>query len=265
MTANDRAFDLLRAVVAAPSPQGLGELVVSSGLTKPTVRRLLVALDRLGFVRQDAKRRYVAGAGILDLAAAALERIDLAGEAQEVLAGLRTTMAGTVALSEYVDGRLVVVSTLAPNGPYKVAGRGVTNTGLHATATGKAVLAFLPAADTVWLLGNNPLERYTEHTLADITALRGQLREIAGLGFAINDQESRAGVRCIAAPVRNHLARPVAVVSVSVAAAQVSVAALCKHSAQLMEAADAISDGIGGPRLGNCVAGGSESGESDQR
>jgi DNA-binding IclR family transcriptional regulator len=241
VSANDRAFELLNAVLGAPAPPGLIELVSSSGLTKPTVRRL--------FVRQNEQRQYVPGAKILDLAATALERIDFATEFADILAALPVRVPATVTLSVYADRRLLTVSTLSSNRPYRVAGRSASSFGLHATAGGKAILAYLPDADVNSLLCAEPMESYTKNTLIKPADLRKALADTARRGYALNDEESQCGVRCIAVPVRNHLAHPAAVLAMSVATSQVSLTVLRKESHDLIGAADAISEAIGGPIL----------------
>ncbi|WP_031469487.1 IclR family transcriptional regulator [Sciscionella sediminilitoris] len=249
MTANDRAFDLLEMIIESPEPRGLGELVSASGLTKPTVRRLLLGLEGQGFVRQDAQRRYVVGARVLDVAATALGNVDLVADSQGVLSDLRSRLSATVTLSVYADRQLHPAATLAPNAPYKVAGRGVAATGLHATAAGKSVLACLSDADVGWLLGTGELERYTAGTVTDPGELRAQLGEVLRRGYAVNDEESQPGVRCVAAPVRNYLSRPMAAVSVSVAASQGGGEWLTEQGSLVAAAADEIGSWFGGPEL----------------
>ncbi|MET4433210.1 IclR family transcriptional regulator [Mycolicibacterium sp. 624] len=247
MSATDRAFTLLDMIVGSSEPRGLSDLVRSSGLTKPTVRRLLVLLSDLGYVRQNDAKQYLPGAKSLDLAARAMTRIDFADEFTDVLAGMRVRVPATLALNVYGDHRLATVATLTSHSGYRVAGRSVSAVGLHATASGKAILAHLPRPDVEVLLTADVLPAYTSTTTTDVEKLRLELREVASRGYAINDEESQRGVRCIAAVVRNYLGHPVAAVSMSVAASQVSVAVLRRESPELIRTADEISAALGGP------------------
>lgn len=250
VSANDRALWLLEAVVTAAQPPGLSDLVSTSGLTKPTVRRLLLSLSELGFLRQNELRQYVPGAKILDLAASALAHTDFGAEFTDVLAGMRVRVPATLTMSVFADGRLQTVTTLASNRGYRVAGLGVSAVGLHATASGKAILTFLPQADIEAIFRAEPMRAYTPTTTTNVIDLRSELQEVAKRGYAINDEESQHGVRCIAAAVRDYLAHPVAVVSMSVASSQVSVAVLRRESTELIRAADTITSAVGGPLLG---------------
>ena len=246
MTATDKAFELLDFIVGAENPPGLLQLVEMSALKKATVRRSLIALVQQGFVRQDSQRRYHPGLRPLDLATVALDSLALAFEARDVVDALCDQVSGTLTLAEYADGQLKVLLTLASSDPYRVAGRGLESTGFHATAAGKAILACLPRPDVRWALGPEPFPLYTPNTLMGFDALDSELKQIADQGYALNDEESRLGVRCVAVTIRNHLNRPAAVLSVSVATSQASIEDLHRAAHPLLLAAHAISDRIGG-------------------
>ncbi len=246
VTATDKAFELLALISAAPRPQRLLDVVKASGLKQATVRRSLVGLARQGLVRQDARKAYLPGLHILDLAAVALDRMDFAAEAEGALRALSVDVPGTITLALYRDRQLSIASTLASSEPYRVAGRGIESTGFHATAAGKAIIAHLPPPDVGWLLGPGPLPRYTPHTITAVEVLLQELAHVAARGFAINDQESRIGVRCLAAPIWNHLAHPMGAVTVTVAASQCTVDELIPSAAVVRSAAAAISSSMGG-------------------
>jgi DNA-binding IclR family transcriptional regulator len=247
VTANDKAFDLLDFIVDAKEPPGLTQLVQMSALKKATVRRLLLGHMRQGFVRQDSQKRYLPGLRLLDMAAVAFDSLDLVSEAREVVEGLSDQVPGTLTFAVYADRHLHVALSLASSDPYRVAGRGLGSTGLYATAAGKAVLAFLPPPDVGWLLGPGPWTRYTPNTIGDVDSLAHDLTQVAQCGYALNNEESRLGLRCLAVPIRGHLGRPVAVISISVATSQTSVEDLRQATEPMLFAADTISARIGGP------------------
>jgi IclR family acetate operon transcriptional repressor len=255
VTANDRAFDLLDAVAESRTPQRLIDLVTSSELAKPTVRRLLLTMQGQGLIRQDAERRYVPGLRILDVAASAIERVDLAAEGRDALDKLRSHVAGTLSMFEYGDRILRMTTTMATNSAYKVAVHDIASTSFHATAAGKAVLAFLPEPDAGWLLGPGALQRYTPTTVTELVDLRAQLAEVAKRGYAVDDEESRPGVRGVAAAVRTFLGRPVAAIALSVAASHCSSQSLHDVGPRVVAAADEISGILGAVPLREPVQG----------
>jgi DNA-binding IclR family transcriptional regulator len=72
---------------------------------------------------------------------------------------------------------------------------------LYCTASGKAVLAHLPADEREQLLKSTTFEDRAPNTITDPTALREELATIREEGVAYNDEEQLQGLRAVAAPV----------------------------------------------------------------
>lgn len=74
---------------------------------------------------------------------------------------------------------------------------------LHATALGKALLAWMSESEMNRYLHNIELTQYTSHTITNTDKLKNELQKIKMKGWSIDDQESKLGVICFAAPVFN--------------------------------------------------------------
>ncbi len=87
-------------------------------------------------------------------------------------------------------------------------------TPLHATSSGKVLLAFqpLPVRDDLIARG---LTRYTPQTITDPGRLRDELGEVTGRGWAATSEELEIGLNAVAAPIRGQDGEVVAAVSVS--------------------------------------------------
>ena len=72
----------------------------------------------------------------------------------------------------------------------------------HATALGKAILAFLTPEDADKIIRNSDLAACTPHTITDASALSHELRRIRDRGYAVDQEEFLAGIRCVGVPVR---------------------------------------------------------------
>ena len=72
---------------------------------------------------------------------------------------------------------------------------------LHATSSGKAILAFLPEEEREDILGSLPLDRHTERTVTSEAALRASLAEVRRKGVCVTVEEVVPGASGIAAPV----------------------------------------------------------------
>ena len=92
---------------------------------------------------------------------------------------------------------------------------------LHCTALGKAFLAFGDARRR-----RRTLERFTANTIVDAAALEAEIAATRQRGYAIDDEEFSAGIRCVAAPVYDGDGRMVAAVGVSGPTARINAARL---------------------------------------
>jgi len=89
---------------------------------------------------------------------------------------------------------------------------------LHATALGKAILAFSRPAEIAAVL-NEPLVKVADMTITDATVLGKELDQIRRTGVAFDVEESQADLFCVAAPVRDTRGAVIAAVSITGATA----------------------------------------------
>jgi DNA-binding IclR family transcriptional regulator len=85
---------------------------------------------------------------------------------------------------------------------------------MHATATGKAILAHLPDERVAGILDQTGMPRFTESTITSRQALHEELADIRESGLSFDREESVEGLCCIAAPILNE-GEPVGSISVS--------------------------------------------------
>ena len=212
----ERAAALLRAVAAATGPDGtataLGEAV---GLNRTTSWRLLTTLEQQHLVRRDdASGTYSLGPALIDLADRAFGSA-LADLAEDVLHDLAARARETAALAVVRDGALTYVAE-APAGGVVTEGWLGQEVSLHATSTGKVLLAFSSPADRLRLLGlprDGLLPRHTPTTLTTVAALEDELTQVRRDGYAVCRGELESSAWGVSAPVLDLVGRPRAVVS----------------------------------------------------
>ena len=107
---------------------------------------------------------------------------------------------------------------------------------LHCTASGKLLLASLPAARRRRLVATLPLERYTERTLIDANALEAELARIRRVGYATDNEEYLAGLVCVAVPVTLDRRRTAACIAVHAPLARMPLDAAIGHLPALRRA-----------------------------
>ncbi|WP_335979642.1 MULTISPECIES: IclR family transcriptional regulator [Streptomycetaceae] len=194
-----RAFDLLERMADAGGEVGLSELSAGSGLPLPTIHRLMRTLLDCGYVRQQPNRRYALGPRLIRLGESA-SRL-LGTWARPYLAEL-VDATGETANMALLDGDEAVYVAQVPSRHsmrmFTEVGRRVLP---HSTGVGKALLAQLPDEQVRALLGRTGMPAATEHTLTDPDVFLTALERVRAQGYAVDDNEQEAGVRCLAVSV----------------------------------------------------------------
>lgn len=86
---------------------------------------------------------------------------------------------------------------------------------LQTTALGKTIMAHTPREEVERILDEHGLPQVTEHTVTDREELFDEFERIRDRGYAVDDEERVAGMRCIAAPVLDRDGDVLGAVSVS--------------------------------------------------
>jgi DNA-binding IclR family transcriptional regulator len=204
-----RAAALLGAIAGSAEPRTAPELAELCGLNRSTAWRILATLEEEGLVDREAGR-YSIGHAVATLAAAATDALPRAARPHlEELAG---QTGETVSLAVPRGLRLVYVDQV--QAPHVMAadwlGRAVP---LHATSTGKALLAFLPPDELDTVIAQ-PLPRFTDRTITDPAELRAELDRTRRRGYAVSPGELETALWGASAPVKDRHGRAIAVVSV---------------------------------------------------
>jgi IclR family acetate operon transcriptional repressor len=207
----ERALDLLEVLADSPGEVSLSGLASASGLAPSTIHRLVGTLVARGYVRRLPSRRYVLAPRLLHLGERATHT--LATLARPHLAGLVDDVGETANLA-LLDGDRVVYAAQVPS---RHSVRMFTEVGrrvhVHCTGVGKVLLAGLAEGEVRALLARAGMPARTDRTVTDPEVLLAQLAVIARQGYALDDGEQEAGVRCLAVPV--HGAAVPAALSVS--------------------------------------------------
>lgn len=209
-----KGIALVDLVAASATPPRLVDLVERSGLTRPTAIRLLDVLCRADLLRNRTDGTYALGPRVAAWGHAFLGAIDLPGAAEVLLEEL-VALSGETCYIGVMD-RASVLYVAAVHSPHAVrpAARVGSHMPLHSTGIGKVLLSGRTPEERRRLLPE-VLEPRTPNTITDWERLDAHLEQVREVGFAIDDIENEEGVRCVAAPIRDHTGAVVAALSVS--------------------------------------------------
>lgn len=234
----ERLLDL----VAEHHPHGipLARLAPAAGLNRSTAYSLLSSLVALGLLDLPPDGRgYRLGVKHLARGLAVQRGLDLMSCAGDALRGLCRATGETVNLAVPQRDAALIVESVEGTFAIRATGYVGTPSPYHATACGKALLAFLPQDERAALL-DRTLRAYTPHTITDRSALEAELARIRAEGCALDMEEHEPGGVCIAHPVRNIAGRVCGAISVAGIAQRMDGAARQRVSLLLREAVQAI-------------------------
>ncbi len=211
----DRAISVLE-ILAQRGEAGVSEVAAEIDVHKSTAFRLLGALEARGLVEQAGERgKYRLGFGIVRLAGAVTGRIDITQQGRPVCERLAEEIGETVNIAVLQEH--YAINLYQVRGPGAVTAHNWVGqlTPLHATSSGKVLLAYLPAKERAALLAEAGLKKVTPHTITSKAKLEKHLAEAREAGYAWTMEELEIGLHAMAAPVLDRDGEVIAAVTAS--------------------------------------------------
>lgn len=214
-----KALEVIEHLSSAPRGCGLNELARGIRSSRSSTLRILAALDAKGLLARDVDtRRYRLTLRLLELGTRLLDQLELPEAARPHLQELSRQTGETAHLGVLDDWHVIFIGKYEPPSPIRLHARVGYRAPSHCTGLGKVMLADLPPAALEQYFAEYALVRMTESTITAPSAFADHLALTRDRGYAVDDEEHRVGIGCVAAPVRDHTGRVVAGISVSGAA-----------------------------------------------
>jgi DNA-binding IclR family transcriptional regulator len=242
----DHAIDVLEVMGAAGRPMGVSEIARQAGLSKATVHHLLATLETRRFVMRDADSPlYKLSWALYELGSNVVRDVDVSRIARPYLDQLAVQTGESVLLG-ILDGHSVLYLDRgeAPAGLQMRANAGRRGP-LHATASGKVLLAFAQDGLLLEEILSGPPERLTKTTITDPSVLRHELAEARRRGYATCWQEREVGLCSVGVPLRDYRGSVVAALTVAGPATRLTTLTLQQHLGPLMAMARRVEAHLG--------------------
>ncbi|MFP1643259.1 HTH-type transcriptional regulator BhcR [Pontitalea aquivivens] len=242
----DRAmevFEYLSEAQGKPLTALAGEMDQSPA----TVYRILVTLEGRGLVEFDHEEQvWHIGPRAFVIGARFLRRTSLVDRARPIMRRLMEATGETANLGIEKEGAVLFLSQVETHASIRAFFPPGTLSPMHASGIGKALLAHMDDDRLDRLLATVTLDAFTEHSITGTATLRNELKTIRETGYAVDNEEKNAGMRCIAAPVFDLNTEVIAGISVSGPTSRVSPAEIERLSRPVIEAARQLTLAIGG-------------------
>jgi DNA-binding IclR family transcriptional regulator len=243
----ERALDILEVFTLTSPELSLHEISSRVRLPKSTTLRLLTVLEMRGYIeRSPETERYRLGVRAFEVGSIYVQNMALETEVRPFLEQLSKECNQTANLAILHRGEVVHLAVVPPPRPirfYAVVGQ---RERAHLTALGKVLLAYqLSDEDLTRFVAEYGLPRRTPNTITDLQQLRDHLQQVREQGYALDNEESFIGLKCVAAPVYNEMRQVVAAVSISGPAYEFSHDILKQYISSVKRAASDISKCLG--------------------
>jgi len=207
-----RALRLLNALSYSSHGMSLSEVATEVGLPTSTAHRLLTTLQNERFVRFDQERsRWLVGVQAFQVGSAFFRSRDLVALARPFMRRLAEQSGETVNLSILDRAGVVCLAEVECGTVIRATLRPGCRTSLRGSAAGRILLAFMPEGEATMHAGPDPIS-------AD---LKKELAAILARGYAVDDEESAIGLRCVSGPVFDEYGSAMAGLSISGPAARI--------------------------------------------
>ena len=242
-----RALSILRVIAASVDGVTLTEIARATGLASSTVHRLLTTLQQDRFVQfKNDGARWTVGVDAFTVGSAFLGVRDIARAARPLLRRLMEQSGETANLAILSDDMAVyleqVESLQTVRAICKPGGRVV----LHSTSLGKCMLGAMRPEEVDRILTTKGMPRFTPRTIDRPARMALHLNEVRAAGYAVDDEEHSAGMRCIAAAVLNEHGEPIGAISVSGPALRVAHERVPQLGAMVRAIAGELTAELGG-------------------
>lgn len=205
-----RALTVLSLVAKTPKGMTLSEMEGALDIPKTSLYDIVSTLEYMHYLRKHGKKYFI-GFRPRDIGRAYYQVEDLCDVAEPILADASERLNVSSSLVLLSKNKLDYCFQYHPEDTVEVARRPSPYNFLHASATGKVLLAFMPRTRCESLL-KIVLHRFTDNTVRDLEELHGELEKTREQGYGLDDREYNYQQQCVAAPIQ-HRGKVIAAIS----------------------------------------------------
>ncbi len=240
-----KVLRILEALDASPTGLQLREIAQQTNVNKSTAYRFVAHLETEGYLFRDDAGAYVVGPKLARLGAGIAYHATLRKISRPVVVALSSETKETVNLGVLDGYDVLYLEVIESPHSFRMASQPGMHRPLNCTALGKALLAFLSTEQREEILPMLTFERATPRTIPNLGRLRKELTRVVQQGYAMDDQETDLGARCVAAPILDESGKVAAAISVSGPITRISRDRIQAYALATKKAARTISAQLG--------------------
>jgi IclR family KDG regulon transcriptional repressor len=211
-----KVLSILELLDNVPSGLQLNQIAEETRINKSTAHRFLSHLESDGYLFRDGFGNYMVGAKLSRLGSGASFQSTLSKLARPVMENLRKISGETVNLAVLDGTNVLYIDVLETVNTFRLVTQIGSHLPFYSTSLGKAMVAAIEDLTRLEeLLSRVEFEPTTPHSINNIAKLKKQLAVIRRQGYALDDEEAVAGVRCVGAAILDAKGEVVAAISIS--------------------------------------------------
>jgi len=249
-TSLEKGLSIVSELAASNGGMSMNELARATGLNRTTTYRSSEVLKRMGWIQRVSTEpeRVDVGPQLLGLSVLIASKYDAEARLRPIIEALASSLSETVHVGMLEGASVVHIARALPDTRLNMAARIGAKDIAHVTSLGKALLATLSREELLDLYPDEVLPGKTPNSIQRRTDLLSHLEECAERGYAVDDEESSLGVRCVGVPVFDPHGGGLLAISVTSVPARIDGQDL-EHASQAVRAAAALVTASFGGRI----------------
>ncbi|KAB1154602.1 IclR family transcriptional regulator [Tenacibaculum aiptasiae] len=239
-----KAFILLDAFTNDKKEWGVRELAYKTGYNKSTVHRLLSTLVSLNVIHQNENEKYRLGSKLFELGNRVSLYQSLITITNQPIKNVALEIQETVLLGTLKDHQVFYINKADSLQGLKISTSIGSYQPIHATASGKLLLAFSSSEKQNNYFKNNTLNSFTQNTINKKNELKNSLQTIQNQKYALDLEEFELGLICIAIPIFNKKGNIIASLSASGPSSRFRIENVQNYIAILQKGASIIENSL---------------------
>lgn len=239
------AIHLLKTFNEEDQELGISELAKRLSVAKSTVHRLAGALLDEGLLQQNPDNgRYRLGISLFSLGSMVRSSFVVANSSKKILNRLRESTQENIRLAVLEGQHVVFLHDFESPQTLRLKSRTGQQKPAFCVAEGLCLLSGLSESDLDKVL-EHERPSFTRKTVTDRDLILEKIRHVKRRGYAVEDEESEDGMRCLAAPIFQNDGRILAAVGVAGPRIRMRKSQFHKLAPIVIAAAEEVSTSLG--------------------
>lgn len=240
-----KVLRILETLDVSPNGLQLRQIAKQTSIHKSTAYRFLAHLENEGYLYRDQEGAYIIAPKLARLGSGVPYYATIRKVSRPILQAIWKTTGETVNLGVMEGFDVLYLDVLESAHQFRLVSEIGVRRPVNCTALGKAILAFLPIEEREEIFSALEFKRFTRHTIRDLSQLKREILRARKMGFAVDEQETVLGARCVAAPIMDQSGKVAAAISVSGPVTRITRSMSQTHALTVKDAARKISELLG--------------------